>query len=140
MTEQHPSTPADDAAGPAAPHRRIGTRARWVAGLGGLAVAAAIAVPAVASAATPAGEQTGSTPAASCAALDRATARATSAPLVRDYLAAHADLNAELTTVRAMPKDQRRGELTTYFAAHADEKAGLKTARAAEVALHQACR
>lgn len=133
MNEQTP-TPTEQTA--QAPARR--TRWRWAAGIGGVAVAAAIAVPAVSYAATTSSTQdTGSS--ASCTVGDRAAARATSAPLVRDYLAAHPDVNTELTKIKDMPKDQRRAEAKTYFTAHPDVKDALKQAGAASIQFRKNC-
>jgi hemophore-related protein len=48
---------------------------------------------------------------------------------VQQYLAAHPDVAAEITTLQALPQDQRAAARTQYLAAHPDVAAQLKTFR-----------
>jgi hemophore-related protein len=95
------------------------TRTRVLLASTGLTAVLAVGVPAVALAD---GGSSSSTPSTS------STSSTSCAHPVADYLKAHADLQAELKKIKALPADQRKAERQTYFAAHADEKTGLQQA------------
>jgi hemophore-related protein len=93
-----------------------------VAGIGIAAVAIAAPLVVLTTADAQSSPSTSSSPAADCPRQDLHKQ-------VQDYLAAHPDVAKELTTLRAMPQDQRAQARKQYLAAHPDVATQLKQFR-----------
>lgn len=87
----------------------------------GVVVLAGVGVPAVASA-EGSGSTSSTTTSASCPRQDLRTA-------VKDYLAAHPDVAAEVKKIHALPADQRAAARKAYLAQHADVATALHNLR-----------